>query len=167
MTQFHAQPYDIDADGFYFETAEEYTTKAEANRNRHGDPVEEYMIQFIDGDGIDAELAKAAGLYQNTIEDFIDACDEWDDHQKTMAIINMDELGGDFEPDMDPQNYDIDVYHVDSMTDLADMFIEEGMLGDIPDHLQFYIDVEKYAHDLSMDYSETTIGGTNIIWRAA
>ena len=59
MTQLHAQPYDLAANGFYFETAEEFTVKAKANRNDYGQEVEEYEIQFIDGDHIDCDLAKA------------------------------------------------------------------------------------------------------------
>ena len=62
MAQLHAQPYDISANGFYFETAEEYAAKANALRNDYGDPVEEFEIQFIDGEGIDCDLAKAIDL---------------------------------------------------------------------------------------------------------
>ena len=64
MTQLYAQPYDLSAIGFYFETAEEYTAKADALRNDYGEPVEEFEIQFIDGDDIDSELAKSVGLTQ-------------------------------------------------------------------------------------------------------
>ena len=55
MTQLHAQPYDISAQGFYFDTAEEYRQKAAKNRNDFGGIVEEYEIQFIDGDSIRPE----------------------------------------------------------------------------------------------------------------
>ena len=59
MTQLHAQPYDLSATGFYFEAVEEFDAKAKANRNDYGQQVEEYEIQFIDGDDIDCDLAKA------------------------------------------------------------------------------------------------------------
>lgn len=64
MTQLFAQPYDISATGFYFETAEEYKKNATALRNEYGDPVEEFEIQFIEGEFIDCDLAKAIGLNQ-------------------------------------------------------------------------------------------------------
>ena len=46
MMQLHAQPYDLAATGFNFETAEEYGTKAAALQNDYGEPVEEFEIQF-------------------------------------------------------------------------------------------------------------------------
>ncbi|MEP3296768.1 MAG: hypothetical protein ABJO27_09875 [Pseudoruegeria sp.] len=64
MTQLHAQPYDLSAAGFCFQTAEEYAEKANALRNDYGAPVEEFEIQFIDGEHIDCELAQAIGLNQ-------------------------------------------------------------------------------------------------------
>lgn len=45
----HAQPYDLDAAGFYFRSLEDYEKKAEKNLNRYGQLVEEYELQVIDG----------------------------------------------------------------------------------------------------------------------
>jgi len=55
--------------------------------------------------------------------------------------------------------------HVDSMRELAEQFVEEGLYGDIPDSLQFYIDYDAIARDLAVDYSETVIAGSCIIYR--
>ena len=60
--QLHAQPYDITATGFYFEDYDDYSAKAAKLRNDYGDPVEEFEIQFIDGDRIDCDLAQAIGI---------------------------------------------------------------------------------------------------------
>ena len=59
MTQLFAQPYDISANGFYFDTVERYDDKAKSLRNSYGEPVEEFEIQFIDGDDIDAAVFDA------------------------------------------------------------------------------------------------------------
>jgi hypothetical protein len=56
MTTLFAQSYDITANGFYFDTVEDYNENAEKNRNSAGFPVEEYELQFIDGESIDAAL---------------------------------------------------------------------------------------------------------------
>lgn len=58
MPQLHAQPYDITANGFYFESLEDYADKAKSNRNDYGDPVEEYEIQFIDGDHMPLHMGR-------------------------------------------------------------------------------------------------------------
>jgi hypothetical protein len=48
---------------------------------------------------------------------------------------------------------------------LAEQFVEEGLYGEIPKALQYYIDYEAIARDLGMDYSEIRIVGTNYIYR--
>lgn len=86
MTQLFAQPYDISATGFYFETAEEYKKNANALRNEYGDPVEEFEIQFIDGEEIDCDLARTIGLNQANLVQFLDCIDDWDEGQKQQVI---------------------------------------------------------------------------------
>jgi len=63
--------------------------------------------------------------------------------------------------------YDIDIYEMDSMRDLAEQFIEEGLFGDIPENILYYLDLDAIARNLGMDYSETTIAGKNYIFRYA
>ena len=46
MTQLYAQPYDISATGFYFDTLEEYEQKAAKNRNDFGGIIEEYELHM-------------------------------------------------------------------------------------------------------------------------
>jgi hypothetical protein len=65
MTTLYAQPYDITAIGFSFTTLEEYRKKAGNLTNDYGRPVEEFEIQFIDGNDIDAQLFKALPMQLN------------------------------------------------------------------------------------------------------
>jgi len=51
------------------------------------------------------------------------------------------------------------------MRELAEQFVEEGLYGDIPESLQFYIDFAAIARDLAVDYSETVIAGSRVIYR--
>jgi len=76
MTTLFAQPYDISAQGFYFSDFEDYQTKAAKAVNHYGQPVEEFEIQFIDGDDIDCELAKAYGVSQANLKSYFSAVDE-------------------------------------------------------------------------------------------
>ena len=82
MAKLYAQPYDISATGFYFDTAEEYAQKAAKNKNDYGQTVEEYELQFIDGESIDAKLFEALGVNQCNFPEFLEACDTWDESQK-------------------------------------------------------------------------------------
>ena len=167
MPQLHAQPYDLNATGFYFESLKEYASKAGENCNAYGDPVEEYEIQFIDGDDLDCALAKAWEINQANVGGYFETCGEWEDHQKKIFIIAVGELGYGFDPeDVHPEEFDVDLYHVDSMNELAEQMVDEGLFGDIPDHLANYIDMDAIARDLGLDYAEIEIAGERLIYRA-
>ena len=168
MTQLFAQPYDISAVGFYFRTPEEYREMAEGARNQLGFPVEEFEIQFIDGERIDAELFEALRVNQCDFSKFFEACDTWDDDQKRKIIIAVGECGYRFDlKSGDPDDFDVDIYELDSLRELAEQFVDDGLYGEIPAPLQYYIDYDAIARDLGMDYTETTIAGARLIYRCA
>jgi antirestriction protein len=53
------------------------------------------------------------------------------------------------------------------MKELAEQFVEDGLFGNIPEHLTNYIDMSAIAYDLAMDYTETEVAGERLIYRAA
>lgn len=166
MTTLFAQPYDLAANGFYFECREEYEHKANALLNDYGQPVEEFEIQFIDGDDIDCALSRAVGLTQGNAARFLEVAEEWEEDQKIRYILAVGECGYDFDlVNDDPSDLDVDIYEVETMRELAEQFVDEGLCGEIPDSMRFYFDYDAYARDLAMDYSETTINGSCIIYR--
>ena len=165
MTTFYAQPYDISASGFYFETVEEYAEKSGKLRNDHGQPVEEYEIQFIDGELLDAELCRAIDINQANIGDVIEGIDNWSDDDKRQIILAVGD-GYSFDPKTDdPASFDVTIYELESMRELAEQFIEEGLFGDIPENLAPYIDCDAIARDLEFDYTLTTVAGQRLIYR--
>jgi antirestriction protein len=92
--------------------------------------------------------------------------DEWNDDQKRMIIIAVGEGGYEFDPASDdPYGLDVDVYDMQNLKELAEYFVDEGLFGEIPDHLQHYIDYDAIARDLEVDYSEITIGNEHLVYR--
>lgn len=166
-TKLYAQPYDISATGFFFENAEEYAAKASKARNSFGQAVEEFEIQFIDGEAIDCALAQAIGINQANLAQFFDCVEGWDEHDKTRVIIAVGECGYDFGPTTAPDDFEVDIYHAESLKELAGQFVDEGLFGDIPERLHFYLDYDAIARDLGFDYTETTIAGERLVYRAA
>lgn len=167
-TVLHAQPYDISASGFYFRSFEEYEQKSSNHRNAYGDEVEEYEIQFIDGDDLDCDLFKALSIHQGNFHHYFTACEDWNEDQKIKVIIAVGEAGYSFDPETDdPDDFDIDLYELGSLRDLAEQFIDEGLFGEIPENIRFYLDYDAIARDLGMDYSEILLNGTNYIYRMA
>lgn len=163
---FYAQPYDLDAHGFYFDNFLDFGDAAKHVRNTFGQPVEEFEIQFIDGSELYCDFARAYGVNQANIKQFFEAVEDWDDGQKLAFIIAVGECGYSFDPDdVDPYGFDIDLYHVESLKELAEQFVDEGLFGDIPERLQYYLDYEAIARDLACDYSETTIAGQTFVYR--
>lgn len=88
MTLFHAQPYDLTASGFYFEDQESFQEKIKSIRNDYGQPVEEFELQFIDGGDIDCAFAKAWGINQANITQFMKTSEDWDEGHKLRFIID-------------------------------------------------------------------------------
>lgn len=166
MSKLYAQPYDINASGFYFETVEEYNTQASKLRNSYGQPVEEFELQFIDGEGIDAALFKALSIHQGNFPAYLEAVEGWSEGDKIKVIIAVGEARYKFNLGEDaPDQFDIDLYELDSLKDLAEQFVEEGIFGEIPANIQNYLDYDAIARDLGMEYSEIRIDGTNYVYR--
>ncbi|MCB0711317.1 MAG: antirestriction protein ArdA [Ignavibacteriae bacterium] len=164
MTELFAQPYNRDARGFFFNSFDDYQEKAETLRDRFGNVVEEFEILFIDGEEIDGELFAAMGVTQATLELFFEKADEWDEEEKTRVIVAANG-GYIIEADSNPYDFDVDIYEVDTLRELAIQFVDEGEYGDIPEQLQYYIDYDAIARDLGVNYSETTIAGKRIVYR--
>lgn len=165
MATFYAQPYDITATGFYFEDVETYRSKITNIVNDYGDQVEEFEIQFIDGDDLDAELTKALCPSQCNIVAFMEATENWEDAQKTAVIIAVGECGYHFDMGKDdPDSFDVTIYEVDSMKELAEQFVEEGLFGEIPERLRCYLDYDAIARDLAIDHHELTLAGQRLVY---
>lgn len=165
-TTYYAQPYDLDASGFYFRNFEEYHSKLKACRNRFGQVVEEFELQFIDGETLDCALFEALTISQATIGSFITKAHEWSEDDKTKMIIAVGEGGYCFDVETgDPDDIDLDLYPDITMRDLAEQFIDEGLFGEIPQSIAHYIDYDAIARDLAMDYTETTIASDRYVYR--
>lgn len=161
---YFAQPYDISAKGFYFSDYDTYLARSAALRNAHGWPVEEFEIQFIDGDRLDDELFDALSVTQANLVSYLNHVDDWDDATKIAIIIAVGELGHQFDP-ADTPEFDFDVYAATTLRALAEQFVDEGLFGDIPDAIAPYLDYDAIARDLAMDYAEITIDGTDYVYR--
>jgi len=124
-----------------------------------------FEIQFIDGERIDAALAEAWGLNQANLPRFFEIVDDWSDDQKQRFIIAVGECGSDFDPaSVDPDDFDVDLYAVDSLRNLAEQFVDDGLYGEISQHLAHYIDYDAIARDLAFDFSQTEIAGRRLFY---
>jgi len=162
-TVLYAQPYDISAQGFYFRSVEEYGRQAAGLKNDYGQPVEEFEIQFIDGELIDCELAEAIGINQANLKDVLRCVEKWDEWEKLLVTVAVEHCDHEFDQDRCPYNYKVDIHEEDGLRDLAERLVDDGMYGDIPERLQFYIDYDAIARDLAVSCFEVTIAGRRLV----
>ena len=160
---YHATPYDISTTGFYFSDYEDYKAKAASHRNEYGDPVEEYEMQFIDGEN--CELFIALGVNQATLKHWFDELENLEGLDAIKAVYLVS-CGYDESQIMDRLE-EIELYE-GSARDYAENLIEDtGMLNELPENLRYYFDVDAYARDLlaSGDISELQASGDNYVVR--
>ncbi len=162
MVTLFAQPYNIHAQGFYFETAEDYDKSAKNCVDTYGVPIEEFEIQFIDGEDIDCRLFQAWGVYQKDIYPFFDALDTLNEHEK-IALIAMAECG--YTIDGETNTEDIELHYCENLEELAYRFVDEGLYGPIPESISRYIDYEAIAQDLGFEYSELRVANQTVLFR--
>ncbi len=158
---YHATPYDISATGFYFSDYEDYTAKAATHRNAYGEPIEEYEIQFIDGEN--CELFNALSINQATLKYWFDALEGLEGSEAIKAWYLAD-TGYSTEQILDNLNI-IELYK-GTAKDYAHDFIENtGMLNGLPENLHYYFDVTALVRDMLYggDISEIEVAGKTYV----
>lgn len=157
--QFHAQPYNLDATGFYFSDYDEFESKQAACRDSFGNPVDEFEIQFINGSSEAAALFSALNINQANIAEFIELIDERTESE-WIGIAYLADLGYSFG---DAINKCEEVsFRECRLEDAATELFDECHLHEIPERLQAYIDYSAFAYDcrVSGDLVEFELAGS-------
>lgn len=154
---YHATPYDISATGFYFKNLEEYRSKAATHKNAYGDPVEEFEIQFINGDN--HYLFRALGINQATLALWFEEFEDLNEDQAVAAIYLAEYVGV---PIKDITDQIDDVYLFEgTLLEYAEDYVEStGLLREVPESLRYYFDMDAFARDLRIggDVTEYELG---------
>ncbi|WP_330110338.1 antirestriction protein ArdA [Methylophaga thalassica] len=162
--QYHATPYDLSAKGFYFTSFNEYSEKVKSHKNKYGEHVEEYEIQFIDGDK--SHLFSALGINQANLQEWFEAYEDLDKENTIKAIYLAEDMG--FDTNVIPALLDDVCVFEGSVEEYAEDYIEEtGLLSQIPENLQCYFDIQAFARDLliSGEINEISVNGTSyVVW---
>jgi len=116
---------------------------------------EEYAIH-------DAQVPFEIGEYMS-IDELNTIYEQLEEIADTPIITELKAIQGNwFSSIEDLVEHKDDIYHHDcsDFTELAELFVELGYLGEIPDRLTYYIDYEAFGRDLSIEgnFLETTNG---------
>jgi hypothetical protein len=158
MSILYAQPLNIDAQGFNFSTAEDFTTQASALRDRFGNEVEEFEIQLIDGD--DSKLFEACRIHQGDLDTWFDDIETLDDQQKAALFYLVDQVGYRMNEALEKID-DVCISEC-SLIDAASELFDECYLPDVLEAVRPYIDYDAFARDcrLGGDMVEFRFDGT-------
>ena len=164
MTTLHATPYNIDATGFYFTDSMDYETKACIHVDRYGNLVEEFEIQFIDGDA--AELFEACGINQTNLNVWFDEIELLQDFEKASLYYLVGVAG--YNLDQALEKIDEPSICPGELLEVATDLFDECYLPSVPDNIKYYIDYEKFARDCELggdmcefEYASITYTCTN------
>ncbi len=154
----YANPYNIDAAGFYFESADEFTEKTQNLTDRYGNPVEEFEIDFIDGD--DAALFNACGINQANLNTWFDDIEPLSETEKAALYFLLSDLGYSLADALEKID-EVSLYS-GKLLDAASELFDECYLHDMPEQIRYYVDYEKFARDceISRDMIEFEHNGT-------
>lgn len=144
MARLYANPYDISANGFYFDSFEEFEKKAKNLRNWYGQPVEEFEIVYIDGDN--PNLFVAAKINQANLETWYDELDHIDDDSDEGLAIRylLEKVGLSLEDALN-RYQEVQIYR-GRIEDYAADLIEECY--DLPEFALRYFDYDSFARDM-------------------
>lgn len=164
MTTLHATPFNLDATGFYFEGLEDYQTKSESHLDSYGNLVEEFEIQFIEGD--DAALFEACGIDQSNLNIWFDDIEFLQDYEKISLYYLVRCAGYTLSQGLD--KLDEPCITESSLKDAAIELFDECYLHTIPENVRYYIDYDRFARDCELggdltefEYNNRTYTCTN------
>ncbi len=151
-SEYFAQPYRIGAQGFTFTDLEDYRDKAANARDDDGLPVEEFEIQYIDGD--DAALFNAIRVNQANLDEWFELLTYLEGHHDGKIIAcylagdgyGMEELFSCCD--------DYSLYH-GTAADYAEEYVRDCYT--LPEGIVGYIDYERLGHDMALDGSISEI----------
>jgi hypothetical protein len=142
----HATPYNLDAEGFYFKTIEEYQEKSECHLDRYGNAVEEFEIQFIDGN--DAALFEACSINQSNLNVWFDEVELLQDNEKINLYYLVGCAGYSLSQGLD--KLDEPNVHEGALKEAATELFDECWLHSIPENIRYYVDYDLFARDCEL-----------------
>lgn len=145
---YHAQPYNIDAEGFYFKDYEDYLNQATGRKDRFGQPVEEFELQFIDGDKLTAHLFRALSISQASLKDWFDKLEDLDHWEHRAACYLAEDLDYSLEDILSCHFDDVFFFEGTILEYAYEEIDSSGLLDTLPESLRYYFDYEAFARDL-------------------
>jgi antirestriction protein len=152
MTQLHAQAYS-GAHGFYFESPEEFEKKYAAAKKRG---IEEFEIQFIDGDDDDGKLFEALKIDQSNIPIWFEQVEDLSPDEKATLYHLATNNGESVDRALEILAEGDQHAEQGTMVDYAHEYIDSiGGVKELGDQAQSYFDYESFGRDIRLNGEDT------------
>lgn len=164
MIELYAKPINQTAEGFHFSRLSEFIASSTLCRDKAGELVKKFEIEFKEGSEVDRLLAQHWPLKFTTLKTFLDAAETWSIEDKIRYIIAVGELGLERAEYIDGRDViNVELFKFSTMKRLAAHMIEHGTYKNFP---KDRIKLETVIEELEADYSQLNIGGTNYFFLA-
>lgn len=147
---YYAQPYNIEAVGFYFTDYEEYQARSKGLTDRFGQLVEEFEIEFIDGDTLTSKLFNELEIRQGSLEEWFEKF-EGMESCKLLAACYLAWNGHFFGEILDAPLEDFSFLECTPEDYARDYIDSSGLLADMPESLHSYLDYKAFGRDLVLN----------------
>lgn len=162
--KLYAKPISDTAEGFEFSKLSEFVFGSTTCRDKAGEQVNRFNIEFVEGSEVDCLMAKHWPLKLTTVKTFLDAAETWSIEDKVKFIIAVGELDFERAEWVDGKDqFDITLHRYPDMKKFAEAMIAHGSYSNIPKEK---IKLETVIEELEADYSEINIDGVNYIFLA-
>lgn len=140
---------------FTSEELEEAFDKIEVASNTE---YEEYFISDYETDIEGLKIHEYENL--DELNDLLERIESLDSYEVEVLEAIIEARGESLESALETIEKSDYIYYsnIYSYEELAEQFVEEGLFGEIPEHLASYIDYEKIGRDLKYDYVKTSKG---------
>ena len=157
--QLYANPYNSTVAGFYFATYDEYQSKSSVHVDSFGLPVEEYEIEYIEGEL--PQLFNACNIDQCTLKLWFDEIEMMDKHDQIELFFRCDNLSQEPQEAIYELNSDGSITTGSALYYAYSYIDDSGILNTLPENIQKYFDFEAFASDLeySGDITEFSYDG--------
>jgi len=165
MCVLYANPYNTSVNGFFFSNPEEYKAKSSVLTDSFGQPVEEYEIDYVEGEL--SQLFKSCGIDQCTLGLWFEELEELSQEDQVEIYYRCKHLGQDSQEAIYELNDSGSINNC-SIINYAYNYIDDcGVLDSLPEILQRYFDYHAFARDLELNGEVTEFRYDSKIYTAS
>jgi len=157
MAELIAYPKNIEGNGFFAATLRQFREEERALTERLGRTCD-LVLTFNRGEDIDRALFDVMNVHSGTVERYFEAAAHWSETEKIKVILAVTKGRMDFNEHSRPGDFNLFVYRVNSLAELARHFMDNG-------HSAYRPDMDAVIRDIGKHYHIARVAGHSVAYR--